>query len=412
MLPASIIGLTASGASSGGSGDPVRQRASPVGPSPAILGRARSSPGGRRALAASARLDLHARIGRRRGLAPTVARDRLDDLRPHVRQRRREALRSTGGRVRGGAASRPRRSRRQHPPPTQRARRRTPSTDRPRSEHHAPCSRIVPEARRRRRARLRHPDVDVVLVRETVAVDVLALGAAGLVTHTAYGRNSGIPVPQYPQSQIISSTPMRRASACGLPALSGASSRRISLSAPRAPVGAVRARPGASRARAVLGVQRGQSPCPASTGCELPGRADACARRSRLRLMRGSRAPSSASGRRDLDRDVGRIGGRPASAWERARGLRSVSDRRRARPARRSPARRSAIRSIARPRSPQLSRIRSAGTAAAEPSTDWCVMACGTSISDSTPPSDSASVNSLVRAAIRPRRDGGTRPCR
>ena len=49
---------------------------------------------------------------------------------------------------------------------------------------------------------------------------------------------------------------------------------------------------------------------------------------------------------------------------------------------------------------PQLSRTRSAGTAAAEPSTDWWVIACGTSISDSTPPSDSASVNSRVRAAI------------
>ena len=50
---------------------------------------------------------------------------------------------------------------------------------------------------------------------------------------------------------------------------------------------------------------------------------------------------------------------------------------------------------------PQLSRTRSGGTAAAEPSTDWWVIACGTSISDSTPPSDSASVNSRVAAAIR-----------
>ncbi len=58
---------------------------------------------------------------------------------------------------------------------------------------------------------------------------------------------------------------------------------------------------------------------------------------------------------------------------------------------------------------PQLSRTRSAGTAAAEPSTDWCVIACGTSISDSTPPSDSASVNSRVRAAISAaRRDAGS----
>ena len=42
-----------------------------------------------------------------------------------------------------------------------------------------------------------------------------------------------------------------------------------------------------------------------------------------------------------------------------------------------------------------------AGTAAAESSTDWCVIACGTSISDSTPPSDSASENTAVAAAIR-----------
>ena len=37
---------------------------------------------------------------------------------------------------------------------------------------------------------------------------------------------------------------------------------------------------------------------------------------------------------------------------------------------------------------PQLSRTRSGGTAAVESSTDWWVIACGTSISDSTPPSD------------------------
>ena len=49
---------------------------------------------------------------------------------------------------------------------------------------------------------------------------------------------------------------------------------------------------------------------------------------------------------------------------------------------------------------PQDSRTRSAGTAASEPSTDWWVIACGTSISDSTPPSDSASVKSLVRCAM------------
>ena len=49
---------------------------------------------------------------------------------------------------------------------------------------------------------------------------------------------------------------------------------------------------------------------------------------------------------------------------------------------------------------PQLRRTRSAGTAAADPSTDWCVIACGTSISDSTPPSDSARLKTSQRAAI------------
>jgi hypothetical protein len=50
---------------------------------------------------------------------------------------------------------------------------------------------------------------------------------------------------------------------------------------------------------------------------------------------------------------------------------------------------------------PQESRTRSGGTAAAEPSTDWCVIACGTSTSDSTPPSDSARLKRFVAAAIR-----------
>ena len=50
---------------------------------------------------------------------------------------------------------------------------------------------------------------------------------------------------------------------------------------------------------------------------------------------------------------------------------------------------------------PHDSRTRSAGTAASEPSTDWWVIACGTSTSDSTPPSDSASANSLVAPAMR-----------
>ena len=86
-----------------------------------------------------------------------------------------------------------------------------------------------------------------------------------------------------------------------------------------------------------------------------------------------------------------------------ARGV-QVSLRSLRRPARRSPARgpRSGPR---RASIPQLSRTRSAGTAAAEPSTDWCVIACGTSISDSTPPSDSASENTLV-ARADPRRVG------
>ena len=45
---------------------------------------------------------------------------------------------------------------------------------------------------------------------------------------------------------------------------------------------------------------------------------------------------------------------------------------------------------------PHDSRTRSAGTAASDSSTDWCVIACGTSISDSTPPSDSASEKTFV----------------
>src|SRR5215207_1034645 len=49
---------------------------------------------------------------------------------------------------------------------------------------------------------------------------------------------------------------------------------------------------------------------------------------------------------------------------------------------------------------PHESRTRSGETAAAESSTDWWVIACGTSIRDSTPPRDSARVNSSVRATI------------
>ena len=63
---------------------------------------------------------------------------------------------------------------------------------------------------------------------------------------------------------------------------------------------------------------------------------------------------------------------------------------------------RSSTRSSA-PRCRSYSRTRSGGTAAADPSTDWCVIACGTSISDSTPPSDSASVKTS-RARGDPRR--------
>ncbi len=62
--------------------------------------------------------------------------------------------------------------------------------------------------------------------------------------------------------------------------------------------------------------------------------------------------------------------------------------------------RRSSTRSSAAS-TPHDRRTRSAGTAAAESSTDWCVIACGTSISDSTPPSDSASGKISVAAAIR-----------
>ena len=50
---------------------------------------------------------------------------------------------------------------------------------------------------------------------------------------------------------------------------------------------------------------------------------------------------------------------------------------------------------------PHESRTRSAGTAAPEPSTDWCVIACGTSINASTPPSDSAREKIRVEETIR-----------
>ncbi len=41
------------------------------------------------------------------------------------------------------------------------------------------------------------------------------------------------------------------------------------------------------------------------------------------------------------------------------------------------------------------------GTSSAEPATDRCVIAAGCSISDSTPPSDSARVKTSVAAQIR-----------
>src|ERR1700746_3515394 len=47
---------------------------------------------------------------------------------------------------------------------------------------------------------------------------------------------------------------------------------------------------------------------------------------------------------------------------------------------------------------PTDSLTRSSGTARADPAAEACVIRPGSSISDSTPPSDSARVNSLVRA--------------
>ena len=47
---------------------------------------------------------------------------------------------------------------------------------------------------------------------------------------------------------------------------------------------------------------------------------------------------------------------------------------------------------------PTESRIRSGGTASADPAADAWVIRAGSSISDSTPPSDSPRVNSRVRA--------------
>ena len=58
---------------------------------------------------------------------------------------------------------------------------------------------------------------------------------------------------------------------------------------------------------------------------------------------------------------------------------------------------------------PTDSRTRSSGTSNCEPAVDACVIAPGCSISDSTPPSDSARMNTLVLAhnacaALRPPR--------
>ena len=61
---------------------------------------------------------------------------------------------------------------------------------------------------------------------------------------------------------------------------------------------------------------------------------------------------------------------------------------------------------------PHESLIRSAGTAASESSTDWCVIACGTSISDSTPPATRPGRRSPWPPRRRRRAGGGTRPCR
>ena len=50
--------------------------------------------------------------------------------------------------------------------------------------------------------------------------------------------------------------------------------------------------------------------------------------------------------------------------------------------------------------SPTDSRIRSSGTASSESATEACVMVAGSSISDSTPPRDSASVNKVAREQV------------
>ena len=87
----------------------------------------------------------------------------------------------------------------------------------------------------------------------------------------------------------------------------------------------------------------------------------------------------------------------------------------------RAPRSRSAIRSST-PSIPTDRRTSAGSTSSGEPATDMWVIAAGTSISDSTPPSDSASVNRRVpsamrspvpwRSARRAARRGGTRPSR
>ena len=235
--------------------------------------------------------------------------------------------------------------------------------------------------------------------------------------------NSVMPAAQYSQSQISSSTPMRRASACSLPAASVASSRSISCAGgARGRRG--RRRRGASRSR---GSRRAATPraCPTSRSGRSPRTRRGRSPPASLQLHHAGPRLRRAVGRlvvdRGLDREVEQLVGRVRRARERGGGhgeqgagrtraggaAHLLPDRRATRslepclaptPAGATAAiawRRSSTRSAAAS-IPQLSRTRSAGTAAREPSTDWCVIACGTSISDSTPPSDSASANSFV----------------
>ena len=63
-----------------------------------------------------------------------------------------------------------------------------------------------------------------------------------------------------------------------------------------------------------------------------------------------------------------------------------------------------------RPSMPTDSRTSAGSTSSGEPATDMWVIAAGSSISDSTPPSDSASVKRRVPSAIAIARSAAVRP--